>query len=223
MHIRDNDLQKALTVQIVYSKNAKQQAKLLLVQDGADYVELGGIACHYKPDTIYVLLSPASSKDRFELYHPEGKLFEAFCTWCNETLIPEITYVCQQKGIELTERGLLGDSLGGLVNVYIAKKHPAQWSHLLLQSAAFSERELAITPAPHWHVYQLIGRKEDAFVSPRTGEQKWFYHWNCQVASSWHVHTNLTFIETDDEHLWTFWEQTLPDVLEFFEERRERV
>lgn len=204
---------------------------LLFVQDGEDYLELGDLrACferllEEKPaaarSLVMILIPPGSSLERYDSYHPKGSKHRMFIDFFYKELVPEVEKHFSDQEIQIRNRGLLGDSLGGAVSVSVVCRQPNRWSHLLLQSAALSEvhhQEAAnLGDLKNLRVYQLVGKKEDEFVSPISSQKLFILSHNRRMKEILEKQqAKITYIEEDEEHLWVFWQRDLPRALSYF-------
>lgn len=120
----------------------------------------------------------------------------------------------------ILKRGLLGDSLAGNISLNIALEDPDRWTHLMLQSPAVSIADIERIENINlsgWHVYQTVGIYEDEFITPMSHEKLYILTRNRQLYNAFLLHkANVTYKETQDEHLWRVWERDLLNALRFF-------
>ncbi|WP_180350002.1 esterase family protein [Bacillus sp. D386] len=221
-------LQKSLDYKIIKCNQQIEDAYLLYVQDGKDYLELGGLekaildivlanpelASHL----IFVLIHPGDSAERWNSFTRTGSSFYNYVHFMNIEFIPEIE---SNLGIEsISKRGLLGDSLAGNISLNIALEKPGLWTHLLLQSPAISDgdiRQLENVKLTGWNVYQTVGVYENEFISSVSKEKIYFLKRNRELYQSFLLsHVNVDYRESEDEHLWEVWARDLPAALQFF-------
>lgn len=207
--------------------NDVQVADLLYVQDGGDYLELGEFEKTFKDlskkypeqakSLICVLISPGTSEERWHSYNQKGKHFNDYISFFTEELMPEVETELNTK---IRKRGLLGESLGGNISVNIAMHNPDKWSHLLLQSSAVSEEDLAelkLKDQLHWNIYQTVGVYEDEFISTISKERLYIYTRNQEMYQIFRdKQANIEYIEQEESHLWDFWRRNLLDALQYF-------
>jgi enterochelin esterase-like enzyme len=204
---------------------------LLFVQDGEDYLELGDLqACYERlleeqpaaaQSLVMVLIPPGSSLERYESYHPKGSHHRKFLEYFFKELVPEVEKHFTDQDIQIRNRGLLGDSLGGAVSLSIVCRQPNRWTHLLLQSAALSEihhqEASKLGDLKNLRVYQLVGKKEDEFVSPISNQKLFILSHNRRMKDLLEKQqADVTYIEEDEEHLWVFWQRDLPRAISYF-------
>ncbi len=205
-----------------------EDAYLLYVQDGKDYLELGGLekaiqnVVRLNPELadhlVFVLVHPGDSIERWESFSRKGASFPNYLRFINDEFIPDIE---SNLGVEkISKRGLLGDSLAGNISLNIALEKPEIWTHVLLQSPAVSEgdiRQLEALDLSTWNVYQTVGIYEDEFESAISEEKLYILTRNRQLYRSFLLKSvNVSYIESEAEHLWKVWERDLPAALQFF-------
>lgn len=203
-------------------------AYILYVQDGKDYVELGSLEKTYQKllqmypkitsRLIMVMIHPGDSVERWHTYHHKGKYFEKYVQFMNEEFIH---FVEEKFSVPIVKRGLLGDSLGGNISLNIACKNPNQWTHLLLQSAAVSTKDIdmveMITVKIPWKIYQTVGIYEDSFVSTITNEKLFILTRNRLLNQTLlNKGALVQYVEQNEKHEWVFWKRDLLNALTFF-------
>lgn len=213
---------------VVTTSENIEDAYLLYVQDGKDYLELGGLekaiqdVVHLYPELanhlVFVLIHPGDSIERWESFSRKGASFHDYLRFINDEFIPEIE---SNLGVaKISKRGLLGDSLAGNISLNIALEKPEIWTHILLQSPAVSDgdiRQLEDLDLSTWNVYQTVGIYEEEFVSAISKEKLYILTRNRQLYKSLLLKSvNVNYIESEDDHLWKVWERDLPAALQFF-------
>ncbi len=202
-----------------------EDAYVLYVQDGKDYLELGGLEkavqdlVRVNPELskhlVFVLIHPGDSVERWESFSRKGAFFQQYLRFMNDEFIPE--FERNLGATNILKRGLLGDSLAGNISLNIALEQPEKWTHVLLQSPAISDGDIAKLEnmdLSGWYVYQTVGIYEDEFVSSISDEKLYILTRNRQLHNSFlETHANVKYIESEDEHLWKVWERDLPDLL----------
>lgn len=221
-------LKKSLDYMVVTTSENIEDAYLLYVQDGKDYLELGGLekaiqdVVRLHPELadhlVFVLIHPGDSIERWESFSRKGASFHDYLRFINDEFIPEIE---SNLGVaKISKRGLLGDSLAGNISLNIALEKPEIWTHVLLQSPAISDgdiRQLEALDLSTWNVYQTVGIYEDEFVSAISKKKLYILTRNRQLYKSFLLkNVNVNYIESEDEHLWKVWERDLPAALQFF-------
>lgn len=227
-----SQLNRELEVKWLFSDQLQEgDVQLLLVQDGYYYMKLGGIRETFEKlleetpelarNLVMVTVSPGSPSQRREVYHPNGEHFEAFTNFFYDDVLPDVQQKLKAINMNVVKMGAIGDSLAGVISLYLAMKKPEIWSHLMLQSAAFDE-EMAEDARrqiqqPDWKIYQVVGQHENNFKSPVTGEIAHIYDGNKSMASVFEEKDlSLDFHVEDEEHRWIFWKDDLPRALCFF-------
>lgn len=229
--IYSNYLNKTIDYHLLKSTNKTEEAYLLYVQDGKDYLELGELERSYQSllthnespaqKVVFVLVSPGSSEERWHSYHKNGKYFNQYINFMNQELIPEVEQGLIKSGIKIIKRGLLGDSLGGNISLNIAISKPELWTHLLLQSAAVSKQDIEKLRSLrdlNWNIYQTVGLYEDEFVSPITEKKLHILTRNRELNNAFkELKINkIRYAERKEHHLWDFWKRDIPNVLHYF-------
>ncbi len=202
-------------------------AYVLYMQDGKDYLELGGLENTVEniiesyPELakklVFVLIHPGDSLERWHSYHHSGNNFCMYIQFMNDEFIPEIEDSLKRN---VVKRGILGSSLGGNVSLNIAIKEPSNWTHLLLQSAAISKKDIAVinnVATLNWNIYQTVGIDEEQFVSPITKENLYILTRNRELYHTFlKQEATVQYKEQKERHEWAFWEKDLTSVLDFF-------
>lgn len=221
--IASTHLNKSFTYRILKAKKTlSDEVDLLLVHDGDDYLEIGKLQETYNhhlekglgKNTCFVLLPPGSSEDRWHYYHSDGNFHKAYQRFIYDELLPEL-----QTSMKAAKLGMLGDSLAGAVSLRIAMENPGIWSHLLLQSAAFSKEDMKLSKSLvrklPWTVYQSVGTQENEFISPITQKCLYILTRNRQIRHTlWPE--NYVYAENDHGHLWECWREDLSSAIEIF-------
>ncbi|WP_197025057.1 esterase family protein [Paucisalibacillus sp. EB02] len=220
-------LERDFEYYILSSHTPTEETYLLYVQDGQDYLELGSIEYTFqrlieaKPEIanklILVLIHPGDSMARWNAYHHKGKDFKQYISFMTKEFIPSVEEKLESK---ITKRGLLGDSLAANISLNIAVENPANWTHLLLQSAAVSPtdvQQIENTEQLNWNVHQTVGLKEDEFVSLITNEPLYILTRNRMLHQKLiEKNARVHYAEKDSKHEWVFWENELVNVLDYF-------
>jgi enterochelin esterase-like enzyme len=213
-----------------YKRGQSNVVDLLFIQDGMDYVELGHIDQALESilenlESIHlflVLVPPPSSEERYHLYHPQGERLESYIRFFQDELLMTVRRRFENEDKEIRKVGLLGDSLGAAVSVSIASEFPESWSHLLLQSGAFTAShvvKIQNLQKVDWQVYQVVGLQEEAVTYPLTGENLPILTYNRSLLKQLQSITDtITYYEEDEQHLWDFWRRDLPRAISYFVE-----
>jgi len=220
-------LNKTIDYMVLTLSENIEDAYLLYVQDGRDYLELGGLEdavqdlVSANPELanhlVLVLIHPGDSIERWESFSRTGAFFHQYLRFMNDEFIPEFE---RNLGVSVSRRGLLGDSLAGNISINIALEKPERWTHLLLQSPAISDGDIERVEEVDfagWNVLQTVGTYEDEFVSSISDQKLLILTRNRELYRNFSKkNINVQYIETEDEHLWKVWERDLPRALEFF-------
>jgi len=220
-------LNKTLDYMVLTLSENIEDAYLLYVQDGRDYLELGGLEdavqdlVSANPELanhlVLVLIHPGDSIERWESFSRTGAFFHQYLRFMNDEFIPEFE---RNLGVSVSRRGLLGDSLAGNISINIALEKPERWTHLLLQSPAISDGDIQKVEEVDfagWNVLQTVGTYEDEFVSSISDQKLLILTRNRELYRSFTTkNINVQYIETEDEHLWKVWERDLPRALDLF-------
>ena len=220
-------LNKTLDYMVLTLSENIEDAYLLYVQDGRDYIELGGLEdaiqdlVSANPELanhlVLVLIHPGDSIERWESFSRTGAFFHQYLRFMNDEFIPEFE---RNLGVSVSRRGLLGDSLAGNISINIALEKPERWTHLLLQSPAISDGDIERVEEVDfagWNVLQTVGTYEDEFVSSISDQKLLILTRNRELYRSFTTkNINVQYIETEDEHLWKVWERDLPRALDLF-------
>ena len=219
---------KSYDYYLLTTSKTLEEAYILYVQDGRNYLELGSFERtvrgiietdpKWAQKLVFVLIHPGDSQERWNSYHRQGSAFAGYIRFFTEELIADVE---QRLNVPVVKRGLLGDSLGGNISLNIALTNPDQWTHLLLQSAAVSEAEIKAVEelewSLNWSIYQTVGIYEDEFISPITNTKLYLLTRNRKLFDVFKKkQANVAYTEKEEEHLWTFWQKDLTNALRFF-------
>ncbi|MFD2044527.1 alpha/beta hydrolase [Ornithinibacillus salinisoli] len=225
-YFHSNIFNKSFEYHLLKPDHPINDANILYVQDGNDYLELGEFEEAYRScelasmtNWIIIFIHPGTSEERWQSYHHKGQLFNKYIDFMYEEFMPSVEQELDVKRI--SKKGLLGDSLAANISLHIAARKPEHWTHLLLQSAAIMKQDIAciagLKEAIPWNVYQTVGIYEDEFVSPITNERLFIYTRNRELHEVFQrKKVNVHFSEMAENHLWEFWKRDLPSALLFF-------
>lgn len=168
-----------------------------------------------------VLIPPGDSIQRYHSYHPSGDHHQEYISFFLEELLPSVRLDLHLKGMCIHKIGLLGDSLGGSVSLSLICKEPAQFTHVLMQSAALSEENFtqlqSVKCLEDVRIYQAVGRHEDEFISPISNQQLYILTTNRKMRIRLEDKgAMVTYYEEDEHHLWDFWRRDLLRTLNYF-------
>ncbi len=207
-----------------------KEAYVLYVQDGKDYLRLGGMEKTFKKllasnphlanKMIIVLIHPGSSLERWHSYNRRGNRFKKYIQFMTDEFIPSIEKEIETFNINIVKRGYLGDSLAGNLSFNLAMTNPEKCTHLLLQSAAISKEDIQLLESVdhlNWNVYQTVGIYEDDFISPITNEKMNILSYNRELNDMLTKKgATIQYIELEENHEWAIWKRDLPNVLNYF-------
>ena len=217
-------LEKIFIYRILQAKEAAPNGKvdLLLVHDGDDYLELGKLQQQFEEDlqkglgssVCFILLPPGSSEERWHYYDSGGEREQSYRQFIYKELLPHL-----EETFTIGKLGMLGDSLAGAVSFRLGLQDPERWTHMLLQSAAFSREDLIsganLQKSLPWVLYQSVGTEEDYFVSPKTHERLYILTRNRQMQTKIQAKDH-TYIENVHGHLWECWRDSLSNAIKIF-------
>jgi enterochelin esterase-like enzyme len=197
----------SLTYPVFYVQDGvafRRTGKLGAVHD--NLLHLGKI----KP-AMFVYLEPA---DRTAEYFLNG----AYLEFLFSEAIPEIESRFPVAR-DAAGRGLWGASLGGLISMYAALKHPDRFSRVVTQSAAFQgepDMEYA-RGGPEWLLEQFAAQaKLPLRISMDCGQLEWLLSANRRFAAMlFDQQYPHRYAERPSGHNWVTWRNGIADHLEF--------
>lgn len=215
---------------LLQSDEKLEEANIIYVQDGKDYLTLGGLEETFShllqmnkeeaKKIIFVLIHPGNSLQRWHYYNRCGQSSDNFLRFMTDELIPTIEYELKSSNIKINKRGFLGDSLAGNISLNIALQLNSQCSHLLLQSAAVSKEDIQVLQDIHnlnWNIYQTVGIYEDEFVSSITNKKLYLLTHNRELHNMFvSKGAKIRYLELMTRHEWKVWKEDLMELLTFF-------
>ncbi|UJL45772.1 esterase family protein [Virgibacillus sp. NKC19-16] len=215
------------TYYLLTSAETVEDAYVLYVQDGKDYLELGGFEETFQKlietdsnlasKIVFVLIHPGDSMERWQAYHRQGNQFENYMQFMTDEFIPTVE---KELNRNIVKRGLLGDSLAGNSSLNLAMRNPEQWTHLLLQSAAIAIEDIGALSKMDkldWNIYQTVGRFEDEFISVITNEKLYILTRNRELHETFILkRAKIEYTEQEASHEWVFWKKDLVNALNYF-------
>lgn len=194
-------------------------------QDGEDLFNYGRIATHMNKLILDDDVQPAiivgvevDKSIRTAEYAPDGSLYPAYSQFFARELLPYIEghYAARP---DVSERILVGDSLGGTVSLHLALDFPYLFQRVIALSGAFlpSTRErLQREASLSWlELWQLVGTDETEVRTERGTFD--FLELNRTARALLEARgTKLTYLEKPGKHLWGFWQQELPEAMKVF-------
>ncbi|OLO35896.1 hypothetical protein BTR23_16250 [Alkalihalophilus pseudofirmus] len=198
---------------------------LLIAQDGRDYFQLGRIARQAEEmisnneieDVIIIGIPYDNVKNRREMYHPKGQLFNSYLRFLAEELVPYAEEHFQTFSLA-AGRTLIGDSLGGTVSLLAAMHYPNTFGQVILQSPYINQSildQMSTFDNQHLKIYHVIGN-EETNVETTNGVRKDFLTPNRDLnqliensGMTYHYH------EFEGDHRWTFWQPDIKSALHY--------
>ncbi|WP_209125433.1 esterase family protein [Alkalihalobacillus sp. BA299] len=225
--IYSNYLKKELPLLIYLPPNYSPlySYHLLIAQDGKYYFQLGRIARQTEElisnneieDVIIIGIPYKNVQERLEMYHPNGKMSDAYIRFLAEELVPYAEEHFQTYSLA-AGRTLIGDSLGGTVSLLAALHYPNTFGQIILQSPYINQAvldQVAAFDNHHLKIYHVVG-KEETNVETTNGKRKDFLIPNRELNK---MLINLEIIyhyhEFDGDHRWTFWQPDIKQALQY--------
>ncbi|GAB2699752.1 alpha/beta hydrolase [Paenibacillus thermoaerophilus] len=219
------DAPRELRVYLPPGYNELSSYPVIYGQDGEDLFNYGRIATHMNRLILDENVQPAiivgievDKSKRTSEYAPDGSRYAAYAQFVATELVPYIEARYPARP-DVTERILVGDSLGGTVSLHLALDYPYLFQNVIALSGAFlstTHERLARESSLSWlRLWQLIGTDEREvktergtfdFLELNRTAREWFERRNVQ----------LTYVEKPGKHLWGFWQQELPEALKAF-------
>ena len=157
--------------------------------------------------------------DGNELYY----LNDRYLDFLTAEVFPQVEGTLLQAG----ERGLWGASLGGLISLYTASRHPDLFTRVVSHSGAFIARPGAVRPdgvidtttAGEWLRAQLEAQPPRHLrVSLDTGVLEWLTGPNRRMAAALaDLGLPHQYREYPSGHNWITWREALPEALLFMQ------
>ncbi|GAA4703634.1 alpha/beta hydrolase [Brevibacillus fulvus] len=150
---------------------------VIYIQDGEDYLSMGRCASQLDQffaergheEAIAVFL-PVEKRLRQARYYPEGAAYAGYKRFVADEVVPYIDSHFATNPLAYG-RTLLGESLGGVVSLFLAFTYPHTFGQIACQSAAVDERlldQLAALPGRYpLSVYLEVGKEETAVATQR--------------------------------------------------------
>lgn len=198
---------------------------VLIAQDGQDYFNLGRLASTVNhltqkkliEEIIVVGIPYESVSTRWETYHPQGGLQEAYQEFLMYECLPFLERHYPLHPLA-GGRAFIGDSLGGTVSLMTALHYHHSIGYLILQSPFINDEIL--THVEHdesiamLSIYHTVGRMETNVKTTKgTGEN--FLKENRklhQILERKHI-ASYIYEELDGDHTWGTWQPNLTQAL----------
>ncbi len=194
----------------------------LYVQDGSDAISLINmphlldvlIGRRDVPPMVVVFVPPF---DRVEEYWRN----DAYADFLAEEVMPFVqeTYNTDPSP---DRTGLMGASLGGLISLHTAVRHPTKFGLVMAQSSAFSAdndaliNQIATDPRLPLRIHMIAGSYETAIAPTLFPDDPDFFAANQRMAEALQQRGyTYTFIEAPQGHSWGFWQAYIGDGLRY--------
>lgn len=198
--------------------DAGREHPVLFVQDGVAYyrtAKLGTVMDNLvhlgrAQPAILVFLEPA---DRTREY----ALNDAYLEFLLEEAVPQ-TEARFNAAPDPSRRGLWGASLGGLISMYAALRHPDRFGLVVAQSGAYQALPNAYERrGPEWLIERYAqSPRHDLRVSLECGQLEWLLGSNRRMAAVlFDKGYSHRYEERASGHNWVTWRDGLADSLEF--------
>ncbi len=194
---------------------------VLYAQDGEQFLNFGRGATIAQEMVLEGKLLPfiivavtVSRENRTEEYGTGRSRNDIYKSFFLEEIVPAV-----EQEFLVSERVLVGDSLGGTVSLDLALDRPDLFSKVLSLSGAFypevMKGVLRKPKLPHLTIYMLIGLQETAVpVGDKTAD---FLSYNREMKQLLEQRqASVTYTEKEGGHDWGFWQSQLPSALSFF-------
>ncbi|ERI07925.1 alpha/beta hydrolase [Aneurinibacillus aneurinilyticus] len=201
--------------------DSNQAYPVLYAQDGEQFLNFGRGATIAQEMILKNKLLPfiivavtVSRENRTEEYGTGRSRNHIYKSFFLEEIIPAV-----EQEFLVSERVLVGDSLGGTVSLDLALDRPDLFNKVLSLSGAFypevMKGVLRKPKLPHLTIYMLVGLQETAVpVGDKTAD---FLSYNREMKQLLEQRQAfVTYTEKEGGHDWGFWQNQLPDALSFF-------
>lgn len=226
--IESEFLNETMEAKIYFPKDIDTlyETQICLMQDGNDYYQMGRVATisdrlHAEGaivNAVFVGVHYIDRADRMKKYHPNGAQFEAYQKFITDELVPMVDELLPLNPLG-HHRTIMGDSLAGTLALVTSVKHPNIFKQAILQSPLIDssvEELVKSVPTPNIGIYHSIGLKEKEvytsdkqimdFVKPNQNFAKYLSE----------NFPNYKYVEIPNgNHTWKYWQEELPDVIEY--------
>lgn len=226
--IESTFLEETMTIKIYEPEQYNQlyENKIVIMQDGDDYFQLGRVATisdemhdeYELSNTVFVGIHYIDRFDRLKKYHPEGEQFEGYKSFLIKEVIPLVEDICPLNPLGTTY-ALMGDSLAATIALMTAIDAPDIFSKIVLQSPLVNEDVLEAanqaTKIQDIEIYHSIGLAETKVGTTKDGRVD-FLTPNRELAKHLQQHiTDYTYKEIENgNHTWKFWQNEMRSVFE---------
>lgn len=205
-------------VQLPYGHEAGKPTPVYYIQDGVAFYRTGKLGevmdrcvqAGLAAGAVLVFVEPG---DRNEEYYLNDRYLE----FLQSEVFPQV----EGKLCTVSERGLWGASLGGLISLYLGSNHPELFTRVVSHSGAFIARPGAKYPngvidsttAGEWLLEQLATNPPRHLkTSLDTGTLEWLTGPNRRMAAFFADHfLTHQYREYPSGHNWVTWREALPE------------
>lgn len=193
---------------------------VLYCHDGNEFFTHGRIStianqlvAEGKLEPLLIVAIAVNMPHRRDDYALDGARHAAFQQFVMEECLP---FVEARYPVDATRRSMAGSSLGAVVSLSIALRHPQQLNRLIMLSGAFypvvQSAVAAEASLRDLNCFMVVGRQETA-LETKHGTYN-LLALNQQMRDKLRIRgANVTYHEADGEHVWGFWQRQLPDAL----------
>ncbi|GGG88115.1 esterase family protein [Staphylococcus pragensis] len=228
--LHSNILERDVTLSVYlpedYSELFKYQ--VIICFDGLDFLRFGRIQREYErlrreeqiQRAIIVGFHYEDVDKRREEFHPQGSRSSKTVQAVGKEILPFIdnTFPTFKVG---NARILMGDSLAGSIALLTALTYPTIFSQVAMLSPHSDETVLdklnSCIQYKELTIWHAIGKEEDDFELPTTGERADFLTPNRALAKAIEqCSITYQYTEFDGGHNWKSWKPMLDDILNYF-------
>jgi enterochelin esterase-like enzyme len=201
--------------------DADRPYPVLYAQDGEQFLNFGRAATIAQEMIISKKLFPfiiaavtVSRENRTEEYGTGRSRNNLYKSFFLEELLPSV-----EQEFPVSDRILVGDSLGGTVSLDLALDRPDLFNKVLSLSGAFYPQVmkgvLRKSDLSYLTIFMLIGLQETAVpIGDKTAD---FLAYNREMKQLLEQRgASVTYVEKEGGHDWGFWQKELPSALPFF-------
>ncbi|TVY11975.1 alpha/beta hydrolase [Paenibacillus cremeus] len=218
-------LDRAVKVYLPPGYNELLSYPVVYCQDGDDFFNFGRIATTMNRlifdegvEPVLIVGVDVDKRVRTSEYAPEGDRNAAYCRFFAEELVP---FIEQKYPVRATadERVLAGDSLGGTVSLHLALAYPSLFSKVLSLSGAFlhtTRERLAEEADLSWMELLMVIGTDETEVKTERGVFNFLEENRTTKKLLEERSCRLQYVEKPGKHLWGFWQNELPWMLQHF-------
>lgn len=236
------DEERSIRIYLPPKYNEALFYSIIYAQDGQDLFNYGRIATitNYLQleegiDAPIIVGIDVNKKNRTQEYSTVGRRNEQYKRFIAEELLPfvEARYKIRERGNfirsenipihrqeHVSERLLLGDSLGATVSLDLALDYPQLFNKIISLSGAYFQASFlnlqSYVSLPWLEIWMVVG-KEETSVDTHVGKLN-FLEWN-QTLRDMLADREAKVIYAEKEegkHTWGFWQNELPGALRYF-------